>query len=216
MPKEKESLSSFYLRVVKEYPKEFRCDKSVLFCLLCDTEVAAKQIFQVKQHRETKKHLQAIQRKTGESSSQSLLTTLHETTDRNRKAGEFAMDLARCFLEANIPLHKIAHPTVVNFMEKHTKYACPSESSLRSKYVPILYDECIEKMKQIAAGNFVWVSIDESTDSEQRFVANFVFGVLGVDKERGRSYLFASKVLEATNSTTIATFFDESLSELSE
>lgn len=211
----KESLSSFYLRVVNEYPKEFRCDKSVLFCLLCDTEISAKQIFQVKQHRDTKKHLNAIQRKTGESSSQSLLTTLHETADRNRKISEFTMDLTRCFLEANIPLHKIAHPSMVKFVEKHTKHASPSESSLRSKYLPVLYDECLEKMKRIAVGNFIWVSIDESTDCEERFVANFVFGVLGVDKERGRSYLFASKVLEATNSNTIATFFDESLSKLS-
>lgn len=217
MPKDKESLSAFYARVVKEFPNEFRCDTKVLFCLLCDGDVTAKQISQVKQHRATKKHLEAIQRKTGgeKGSSQTLLTTLHETTDRNRNASEFAMELTKCFLESNIPLHKISHPSVAKFIEKHTKYAAPSETALRTKYLPVLYDECVEQMKRIAAGNFVWVSIDESTDCEQRFVANFVFGVLGVDKERGRSYLFASKVLEATNSTTIATFFDECLSQLS-
>lgn len=216
MPKEKQS--AFYLRVVSEHPNEFRCDKSVLFCVACDVVVTAKQISQVKQHRATQKHQDAMKRKTdGEiGSTQTLLTTLHETTDRNRNANTFAMELTKCFVESNIALHKISHPSMVKFIEKHTKYAAPSESSLRTKYLPILYDECVETMKKIAAGNFIWVSIDESTDSEQRFVANFVFGVLGVDKERGRSYLFASKVLEATNSTTVATFFDDSLNQLSE
>lgn len=209
-------MSEFLKRVVKEYPGQFRCDKDVLFCLMCDIRVSIKQLSQAKQHISTQKHQDAIDRKSGgvKSSSQSLLTTLHETVDKNRDASEFALDLAKCFLESNIPLHKISHPSVANFIEKHTKYAVPSETSLRQKYLPVLYDECIEKMKKIAANNFIWCSIDESTDSEQRFVANFVFGVLNVERERGKSYLFASKVLEATNSSTVATFFDECIAQL--
>lgn len=74
----------------------------------------------------------------------------------------------------------------------------------------------IENMKRIATGKYIWTSIEESTDCEQRFLANFVFGILGEEQERGRSYLFASKVLEVTNNTTIATFFDETLRVLSE
>lgn len=124
------------------------------------------------------------------------------------------MDLAKCFLEANIPLHKISNPSVKHFLEKHTKYTVPSESTLRTKCLPKLYEESLEKMKQIAADNYLWVSIDECTDCEQRFVANLVFGVLGVEKERGRSYLFASKQLTVTNSATIAQFFGESMNEL--
>lgn len=56
--------------------------------------------------------------------------------------------------------------------------------------------------------------MDETTDSEQRYIANFVFGVLGVADERDKSYLFAIKVLNVTNNSTIATFFDESLKDL--
>lgn len=217
MPKRKETSSELLQRVVEKYPTQFRCDQRVLFCLLCDSNVSVQQMFQVEQHIATQKHKLAIQRKSGgeKSGSQTLLTTLHETTDRNRNASEFAMDLAKCFLESNIALHNISHPSVANFIEKHTKYAAPSETALRTKYLPVLYDECIEKMKKIAAGNFIWVSVDESTDSEQRFVANFVFGVLNVERERSRSYLFSSKVLEATNSSTVAQFFDECVAKLS-
>lgn len=217
MPRNKESRGEFYKRIASDYPGVFRCDNSVLFCLMCDTDVAAKQASQVKQHLSTTKHSEAVERKTRSKAggSQTLLTTLHETTDRNRNTNEFSMDLAKCFLEANIPLHKITNPSVKRFIEKHTKYAAPSESALRQKYLPILYEETIEKLKQRAAGKYIWVSLDESTDCEQRFVANFVFGILGEEQERGRSYLFASAVLDATNSSTIAKFFDESLNDLS-
>lgn len=217
MPKDKESSAAFLRRVIKKYPMEFRCDKTVLFCLMCDSNVAAQQMFQVKQHRDTKKHKKAIERKqSGTSSgSQTLLTTIGETADKNRNASEFVLDLSKCFLKANIALHKVSNPAVVEFIEKHTKYAAPSETILRSKYLPTLYNECIEKMKQIAAGNYIWVSVDESTDAEQRFVINFVFGVLNVERERSRSYLFASKVLDATNSSTVAEFLDESVTQLS-
>lgn len=216
MPKAKESKSAFYRRMAKEYPGTFRSDDSVLFCLLCDSNVNAKQLCQIKQHLETTKHLDSVERKGkgAANKSQTLLTTLQETTDQNRNSSQFAMDLTKSFLEANIPLHKISHPSIVKFVEKHTKYAAPSETTLRTKYLPVLYNECIERMKKIAFENYIWISIDESTDCQQRFVANFVFGVLGVEQERGRCYLFASTVLQAANSSTIATFFDESLKEL--
>lgn len=124
------------------------------------------------------------------------------------------MDLARAFLESNIALHKISHPSIKKFLEKHTKHASPSETVLRTKCLPTLYGEAIEKMKLKAKNNFVWVSLDETTDSEQRYIANFVFGDLGVADERDKSYLFAIKVLNVTNNSTIATFFDESLKDL--
>lgn len=124
--------------------------------------------------------------------------------------------IPQCFLESNISLYKIRHPSVVKFLETHTKYTVPSEFTLRNNCLPKIYDECVEKMKQIAADRYIWVSIDETTDCEQRAVANFVFGILGVEEQRGRSYLFASHVLEgAVNSSTFAQFFDESINQLS-
>lgn len=85
---------------------------------------------------------------------------------------------------------------------------------MRNKYLPQLYDETVEKMKQIATSQYIWVSLDETTDCEQRYVTKFVFGVLGVEREYSRSYLFAAKVLEVVNHKTIAAFFDECINEL--
>lgn len=88
---------------------------------MCDEDVSAKQMSQVKQHRATKKHTVPVKRKNNgeKSGNHSLLTTMHETTHRNRNASELSMDLSRCFLDANIPLHEIAHPALFKFVEKH-------------------------------------------------------------------------------------------------
>ncbi|XP_055308042.1 uncharacterized protein LOC129572144 [Sitodiplosis mosellana] len=217
MGKDKESGKAFFKRMEKTYPNEFRADDSVLFCKMCDVPVTATQKCQVEQHRKTGKHASSIARKnkTGDNKTQTLLTTVkNDTADNDRDAIEFHKDLAKAFAQANIPFHKITHPAVKELFEKHTKYALPSVFTLRNKYLPQLFDETLTKLKQIAADQFIWVSLDESTDCEQRYVVNFVFGVLGVVKEFGRSYLFASKVLDAVNNSAIAAFFDECINEL--
>lgn len=213
MPKHKETISSFYRRMTIEFPNVFRTDGSVLFCLACDTDIPAKQRCQVKQHLETSKHISSLTRKNKSGTSQALLTTL---ADSGRNTSNFTMDLAKCFLESNIPLHKIRHPSVVEFLENYTKYTVPSEFTLRNNCLPKIFDDCVEKMKDIAADRYIWASVDETTDCEQRAIVNLVFGILGVEEQRGRSYLFASEVLEdAVNSSTIAQFFDETINQLS-
>lgn len=211
MPKIKENSDSFLRRMACDKPDIFTCDGSILFCKICNENVCAKQKSQVDQHCGGKKHKKNLDRKNeGNRTTTQTLLTLPPPTE---KSSEFAMDLTRTFLEANIALHKITNESVKRFIGKYTKFAAPSESTLRHKCLPNLFDENIERMKNIAAGKYIWVSLDETTDVEQRYVANLVFGVLG---EPDRSYLFASKVLDATNSHTIATFFDESMNELSE
>lgn len=214
MPKTKDTLKLFFQRMSEAYPNTFKYDDKVLFCLICDETVNAKQSSQVNQHIQTGKHAANFRRKNKNSDlkTQQLLSTLPSPAE-NRSASEFAMDLTRAFLKSNIALHKITNPSVVEFIEKYTKFSAPNITTLRRKCVPELYNECIEQMKKIAAGKYLWVSLDETTDSEQRCVANFVFGVLG---EPDRCYLFASKIMDATNSNTIAAFFDETINELSE
>lgn len=213
MPKNKETTATFNRRIVKEYPQVFRCDDSILFCKMCDIKINAKQLFQVKQHLLTSKHIASVQRKSGNSSEtahQTLITTVQDT---NRDAEKYNLDLTKMFLEANIPIYKINCPSVSNFFEKYTKFAVPSETKLRNKCLPQIYDATVLEMKNHAKDEYIWVTIDETTDCEKRFVANFVFGILS-ENEHGKSYLFSCKELTVTNSTTIAQFFDETIQEL--
>lgn len=213
----KEKSKSFFDRMMKEYPNQFRSDGEVLYCLMCEQNVPATQKSQITQHVGSSKHTKAVNRKLNNvepQKNQLLLTTMKQNSDEDRTAQKFAMDLTKCFIESNIPLHTIRNPSMVKFLETHTKYAVPSESTLRRRYVPKVYEECVQKLKEKAANKFIWVSLDESTDSEERYVVNFIFGVLDVESERDRSYLFTSKVLKTVNHSTMAQFFDECVLEL--
>lgn len=149
-----------------------------------------------------------------QNQNQALLTNMSELVDKSQSTSALSMELTACFAQTNIPLHKIRHPAMISFIEKHTKYAAPSEFTLRNKCLPQIYDEVVKKLKTIAENKYIWVSLDETTDCENRYVANFVFGVLDVEKEYGHSYLFSSAVLEKVNNVTIARFFDEAINDL--
>lgn len=214
MPKPKESKSVFIARMLSEYPGVFRADDSVLFCKYCSCTVNADKTFLVSQHVGTARHKKAVELRNGSSSkSQTLLTEFKQPPKMN----EYNADLCKALLDTNIPLYKVNHPSFSGFLEKYTKKSTPSETVLRQKYVPSIYDDCIEKLRSKAEKNYIWVSIDETTDVDQRMVANFIFGVLdGEEKseERGKCYLLNMTVMDVTNANSMAAFFNDSLALL--
>lgn len=54
------------------------------------------------------------------------------------------------------------------------------------------------------------MSIDETTDSEGRYVANVIIGTLNIDAP-GKTYLLTTEVLEKANNSTIVKLFDHSM-----
>ena len=211
MSKTKETHRQFCTRMVRDYPDTLRTDDSILFCKICECALpGATKISHIKQHISSVKHKQNIPSTTTSTARQTLL----KETFVDQKTNEFSMDLCKTFIEANIPLKKTSHPSVVSFLEKYTGKTIPSESTLRQKYVPILYKECIENLREKSKDKYIWVSIDETTDVDQRMVCNFIFGILDGDEkssERGKCYLLNMEVVETANASTMAAFFNNSL-----
>ncbi|KAL4103450.1 hypothetical protein QTP88_018827 [Uroleucon formosanum] len=56
----------------------------------------------------------------------------------------------------------------------------------------------------------LWVSIDETSDVEGRYVANVIVGTLEIS-EPGKSFLLNCKVLEKANNSTFTKLFDRSM-----
>lgn len=207
MPKEKENTSSFLTRMVKQYQGVLRTDKSVLYCVYCNCPINAKKVFCIKQHFNTDKHKEASKRRESSNTRQILLKE-----SLSQAVNPFSMDVCTAFLEANIPLKKISHPSVIKLLEKYTTQNIPSETNLRSKYVPLLYEQALQNMRSKAMNKTIWVCLDETTDAEQRLVANFIFGILDESgEERGKCYLLNVAEVSASNATNMATFFNDSL-----
>jgi hypothetical protein len=60
------------------------------------------------------------------------------------------------------------------------------------------------------AGYKIWVSVNETTHVQDRYIANIIIGTLEIDKP-GQVYLLNSEVLEKTNDSTITKIFDRSM-----
>ncbi|KAL4153406.1 hypothetical protein QTP88_001239 [Uroleucon formosanum] len=184
----------------------FTSDGKILFCKFCDVKVSTTKRFLVTQHIKTAKHEQAFnQRKRREQSiSQSLLT------ENLNKKSDFKSDLTEALVFANIPLYKVNNLKFKNFLEKYTSKNIPDESTLRKDYVDSIYQKTLTKIQAEVFNHKIWVSIDETTDVDGRYVANVIVGVLDSEVP-GKVMLVNCEHLEKTNSTTIAQLFDRTM-----
>jgi hypothetical protein len=108
---------------------------------------------------------------------------------------------------SNIPLHKVEAASFQKFLEKYITHPIPTKSTLRKKYLASCYNDTINKIRNNVGKNKIWVSIDETSDIDGRFVTNVVVGTLK-HKQPGEIFLLACEVLERVNSSSIAVVFD--------
>ena len=72
----------------------------------------------------------------------------------------------------------------------------------------------MSSLRKLAAGQKIWVSLDETTDVEQRYIVCLVFGIMGIEEERENCYLANLEIVEKVNHSTIAAFFNDTLLSL--
>jgi len=204
MPKCKSSCSIRLKSFVDEFGNDvFSTDGTVLYCKVCEIKVGSERRFTVEQHLKTAKHIRTADRQK-QTQSQQLISNVVG------KKSSFYMDMCRAFLGANIPFHKVNNKIFRNFLTKYTGKEIPEESTLRKHYLTDCYEETIKKIRNDVVGKKIFVSIDETTDCEGRYVANVIIGIL--DKNTpGKLYLLNSEELDKANYFTISKVFDQSM-----
>lgn len=181
----------------------FSTDGSVLLCKLCSKVVCAESKDKVQQHVNGQKHKTLLNRQEeARDPAQTLLRF-----DSNRKS-TFSMDLCRAMVHANIPFYKLENPTLRSFLAKYTNQMIPDESTLRKGYLKTCYEDTMQTIRNVLKGQRIWISIDETTDSVGRYIANVIVGLMS-DDEPQRSYLLHVESMEKANHTTIAKLFDD-------
>jgi hypothetical protein len=78
---------------------------------------------------------------------------------------DFAKDLCETLLACDIALHKLRNPVLNRFLTKYTSKHVPSESTVRTKYVPEIYENTIQLIRDKIGESSIWVCLDETTDS---------------------------------------------------
>lgn len=85
-----------------------------------------------------------------------------------------AKELIEVFVSADIPLHKSKHPELEEFFNKHTTGRVPYEKTARQKYVPIIYNQTVESIRETIGNNYIWITVDETTDTDARCIVNII------------------------------------------
>lgn len=173
-----------------------------LYCNACQKIVPCVKVSQLRQHDATSKHKQNFEFFEKKPSKQQFLFS-PEPIDR------FAVDLCGALIGANIPLFKINNLSFKSFLEENIRRKIPCYDTLR-RNVKHIYNEVMLKAKLEIGNNFVWISIDETTDMVGRYVANLLVGVLN-ERQFVRPHLIAVKFLSQTNSETVSRFVNKEL-----
>lgn len=205
MPKSKPTQSNHLKKLVNDYGSaSFSTDGYILYCKICDTKVASQKRFNVDQHISSGKHKRGMER--DENLKQSLIK-INAVSDG---LSIFWMDLCNALVSANIPLGKLKNNEFRSFLEKYTHKDIPDESTLRKNYVKECYTRTISSIRDAIDGKKLWVSIDETTDVDGRYIGNVIVGTLENNNENSM-FLLTSEVLEKTNHLTICKLFDTSM-----
>ena len=104
MPKQAKSSTAKVKQIYQEYPDEFPANPARdLQCKLCDVLVKCDKKFFVESHRKSKQHQRKLKTKSKSQSKQTFL----QPDQIN-----FKEQVVSSFLAADIPLHKLNHPSV--------------------------------------------------------------------------------------------------------
>jgi hypothetical protein len=88
------------------------------------------------------------------------------------------------------------------FLEQHTGNSIPDESTLRKNYIPQCYDDDIRRIRESIRGKKIFVSIEETSDVEGRYIANVIIGTMVIGRP-GKILLLTTESLDSINHSTI-------------
>lgn len=185
----------------------FEHDGSVVLCTCCSKGFPDARKFTLDQHLKTALHKQNEER---QRNSKNKVQQLTPSLMGGRSTDPFPMDLCHALMSADIPLHKLSNPVFKEFLEKYVSKKIPDESTLRKTYVPINYEKTLHTIREAIGQSNIWLSIDESTDTQGRYVAHVVVGKLEATGS-SKSYLLSCEQLEKTDATSIGQLFISAL-----
>jgi hypothetical protein len=153
-----------------------------------------------------KKHVESGQ------SSQPTISHVMSRVETTQLKSDFFMDTTRMLIEANIPIEKLNNRSFREYLSKYTKREIPNPSNIRKHYVPNIYEEVIQKIREIVGNNAVYLIVDETSDAKNRYVVNIMVGIL--NGEPIKPMLLATTFVNKTNNKTISQCIVDSLTKL--
>ena len=87
---------------------------------------------------------------------------------------DFCKDICQMMVSANIQFKTSKIPQFKMFLRKYTKLQIPRESTIQKHILHSTYNDVVNYIRYAVANNKIWVSIYETTDIKNRYVANVI------------------------------------------
>src|SRR5713101_4451042 len=151
MPKIKKSLKSKLQKIVNEF-KGLKTDGDTLICTICDKVLTFDHKHgtdRVKTHFQSQQHIKATALKNSKNPQQEFISVLLKNSQNIDTLDIFNLELTKTFVECDIPLSKLEKSSLKCFLEKYIKRTIVSQTTLRNKYVPNIYNAMLEDVKKM-------------------------------------------------------------------
>ena len=163
MPKQAKSSTAKVRQIFQEYPDEFSATPARnLRCNLCDVLVKCDKNFFVESHRKSKQHQRKLETKSKSQSKQTFLQ-LDQVN--------FKEQVVSSFLAADIPLHKLNHPSL-KFLFATMGKVLPSETAARACVAKLASPK--EQIQKILRDKKSFLIVDEAEIAKQKYISVLV------------------------------------------
>lgn len=185
-----------------------------IFCRNCVAQFSATQLSVLKAHLNTSKHKQntALRRSSNNAQAQ-LSEVIQPPAAKKSRSNIVGLDLCKAFLAADIPMWKLRNKTLKDCLERNMSITLPCDASMRSKYVPESYQEAISQIKEDLQDVPIWICIDETQNSQGKYVANILMGKLDKDCYHA-PHLVHSCVMEKVNADTMSQLCNDTIRDV--
>lgn len=177
-------------------------------CLLCCSVIHTVNTQNIRRHIATDLHTKAIELR--DSPKPPNEASWQACTDRQNP---FYKELTEFFLKTDIPIDKLNDPAFVSFMQRYIRRPLPDSRTLRRGYVSKVHEETIVKIRNEIGDNPIYISIDETIDSEKRCVFNAIVSPL-IENHPSAPLLLNVEFSDTSNAEKVVQFFNRSLAIL--
>lgn len=209
---------------VKQYPKgSLHADDGQLFCTSCNVTLDHTRKGSIDRHFQTPGH--AEKRRLQDESEQrsvkkqaTISGSFKRVTEARDARNVAHFELVEALTAANIPLYKLDHPRLRDYLQKNITNlgALPTSHQLRAHYLPKVHDVLQQELKEkVASASSVVIVTDEASDSQDRFVLHvlFILPVADVDQAQMEVLTVDLIYLEHVNGTTVSQAIMQTLSK---
>lgn len=186
----------------KHGEKSLKRDETKIICVKCDESISYTRNnvnSRVSEHLKSKKH----QANKSKKSSSLIKDQFAAANQRNQSEDQFKEDLLDMFLSCDIPLHKLKHDKMKQFLNKYIPdRTVPHPDTLRNRIENQALTK-IEAARTVIGDSDVYMQVDETSDRKSRNVVNIMVGKL--DGTTCKPMLLHTEFQHFTNSKTIQT-----------